>query len=260
MNIKPMKIIPLKLEPLIPIKNLSTPESKANLPKTFTIKPLVPMTSFQSTSHFSSTKSKGVLPDAGNQPDPTQCQIEHFQQNREQIVGKVVKQSLHKHPQDVLHGSRSLNILLPHYSRTPGDWDMFSPTEKQRAIAIEASIDKAVGADIVETRYNPVPKVSMGPDDPTTSKELYRVVSKHTPQESEVDVMDRPKQLKTIHHKGITHESLDSAYQKARTRMTRQPMKAQKALQDSRSIEEFYKQKGLNLPLEEKHPMMWRRI
>ena len=73
--------------------------------------------------------------------------------------------------------------------------------------------------------------------------------------------MDRPKKLKTTTHKGITHEALDEAYNKARTRIQRQPVQAGKAVEDSRNIAQYFEQRGIPLPdLKKEHPMMWRKI
>lgn len=191
---------------------------------------------------------KNVLPDAGNQPEATKERLDYYRRNKEKIVPPIVTGTLRKHPRDALHGSRSLDMIIPNYPRKPGDWDTFSPDEKERALAYERAIDEKVGADIAETHYIPIPKVSMGPDDPATGKHLYRVVTPKISNDAEIDVMDRPSDLETERYNGITHESLASQYRKAVTRKSRQPTKAHKALDDQRAIEAYWKSKGKTPP------------
>jgi len=258
MKVKPLKIIPLHAKPLVPMKHIGTMQ-EFKFEKS--LKPEGMNFGGGQSIILGGGQAGQTLPDAGNQPDPTRAQIEHFRKNRDKIVGSVVKTSLRKHPQDVLHGSRSLQMLIPNYPRQPGDWDMYSPQEKKRALALEAAIDRKVGADIVETRYCPIPKVTSGPDDPGTSKDLYRIVSPDISNDADIDIMDKPKQLKIMRQKGITHERLDEAYVKARRRIRLQPIKAGKAVEDSRSIADYFKKRGLKLPEEKQsHPMMWERI
>lgn len=204
-----------------------------------------PMT-FSLSSGMSSRRN--VLPDAGNQPDATQEHIDYYKRNKEKIVPPIVKGTLRKHPEDVLHGSRSLDMIIPNYPRKPSDWDTFSPEEKRRALAYEKAIDEKVGADIAETHYIKIPKVSMGPDDPAMGKHLYRVVTPRISNDAEIDIMNRPSDLETERYNGITHESLASQYRKAVTRKGRQPTKAQKALSDQRAIEAYWESKGKTPP------------
>jgi len=192
-----------------------------------------------------------VLPDAGNQPDPTQQKIDYYQQNHEKIVDPIVLASLRKHREDVLHGSRSLNMLIPNFYRKPGDWDIYSPNEKKRALAFEEAIDKKVGADITETIHIEVPKSIFGfnaADEDDSSKDLYRVVAPRVSNDGEIDVMSKPKNLKTTRHKGITHESLESQYARTVTRRHRQPMKASQARSDQTEIEDYWYVRGRTPP------------
>jgi hypothetical protein len=200
---------------------------------------------------FGMTPKKQVLPDAGNQPDATQKHLDYYRRNKDNIIPPIVKSSLKKHPNDVLHGSRSLKMLIPNYPRDPEDWDVLSPEEKRRALAYEKAIDERVGADIAQTHYIQIPKTSIGPDDPGTSKHLYRVVIPRISNDAEIDVMDRPDDLKTERHKGITHEALTEQYKKAVARKSRQPLKAQKALADQRAIESHWERQGKMPPVVE---------
>ena len=247
-EVKPIRIKPLDIKPLMPVK-LSQPEG---------IKSPVRGQSLSTNTSIKMGGGTETLPDAGGQPEPTREDIQKFNANKDKIVEPIVIGSLRKHRQDVLHGSQSLKRLLTKYSRDPGDFDMFSPTEKSRAQQIERAIDRKVGADVVETRYVPIPKVSLGADDPSSSKELYRVTS---PELGEVvDIMERPKKLKTVSQGGITHESLDEAYKKAQKRKSLQPIQAYKALSDMRDIEEYWARRGVQPPelVEERQSIVWR--
>jgi len=195
-----------------------------------------------------------LLPDAGNQPEPTPEKIEYYKRNRQHIVPPIVKSSLRRHPQDVLHGSQSLNMLLPSFPREPGDWDMYSPKEKERALALESAIDRKVGADIASTVYIEIPKATFGgfqkkdDSEDDMSKNLYRVITPHVSNDAEIDVMDKPPNLPTVRHNGITHESLESQYKKSVRRQHMQPMKASKARTDQTAIEDYWNTKGIIPP------------
>jgi len=193
--------------------------------------------------------SREILPDAGNQPDPTREQLREFKQHSNEWVDDIVSTSLRRHNKtDVLHGSRSLQMLLGSaYPRKPKDWDVYSTQEKRRALQIEASIDKKAGCDIAQTRFQPIPKVSSGPDDPFTGKHLYIVETPRVHNDASIDYMHRPPRLPTQMYKGIRHENLRIAYQKASIRIFRQPLQAHKARKDKQAIEN-YGRKGINIP------------
>jgi len=233
LKLNPMKIAsPLEFKPIMPIG-----ETKEGIPEE---KFGAPMGGI----NLGLGPQKRVLPDAGNQPDPTPEKIREYKKNQFKTVEKVVLDSLRKHPQDVLHGSQSLKKLLPQYSRNPQDWDILSPMEKKRALALEAEIDRRAGCNIAETRYMEIPKVSMTPDDPRDSKELYQVVTPLISGDPSIDVMDRPKGIHTIRRNGITHESLQDQYDKAKKRQMIQPTKAHKARSDQMDIERYWESKG----------------
>ena len=200
------------------------------------------------------TEVGSALPRTQNLKDTSglpACSIEqrsHYDRNWEQIVSPTVIKSLRKHKQDVLHGGRSLNILLP-TKRPTKDWDMYSPIEKKRAQTLERSLDKKMGCNICDVKKVDLPKVSPGPDMPGTSKRLYRVVTEHSDDDADIDVMDKPKGLKTIRRHGIAHESIDLAYKKAVRRMQVQPLQMWKAMEDKQRIEEYWAMKGRKRPV-----------
>jgi len=245
LKVQPLKPIKVQTRPLVPMKGIGLGQP---IKLERSLKPQgMNFGGGQSIMLGGGGRSE-TLPDAGGMPPPTRQQIEHFRQNRDKIIGPIVKASLRQHPQDVLHGSRSLDMLLPNYPREPNDWDIYSPQERKRAIELERAVDRKVGADIMETKYCPVPKVTSGPDEPGTSKDLYRLVTPTISNDADIDVMDKPAGIKTQKHKSITHESLREAYVKAFRRKKLQPIKAGKAIQDARAIEEYWQRKGLQPP------------
>lgn len=220
-EVKPMEFKPMKGMELKPIE----------------VKPL-----FMDAGGLSQSK---VLPDSSGLPKPTEAQLKRFEKNSQRIIDTVVVSSLKKHRSDVLHGGRSLNLLLQS-KRPSGDWDIFSPTEKSRATQIERAIDRKAGADVSYVKYCPIPKVTAGPDAPNTSKDLYRVITLPS-GDSDVDVMDKPRGLPTIRKNGITHESLESQYEKTKQGLL-QPMRMSKASVDKKRIEEHFRSQGKQPP------------
>lgn len=188
-----------------------------------------------------------TLPDAGNQPDPTPEKIQQYKENANKIVNDTVISSLRKHKKtDTFHGSRSLRMILGKeiFGRKVNDYDVFSKNEKQRAIELEAELDRKAGCDLFSTRYEHIKKVSIGEDDPYTGEHLYIVESKKVKDDPTIDVMSHPKDLPRILKNDIYHEALPVAYQKAKTRVYRSPLNAGKAVHDYRAIEEYYRRKG----------------
>jgi len=229
--------------------------------KTIEIKPLhmKPLKLTQNGTpieHTTSSFSETVLPDAGNQPTPTREDIARLHRRKSDIVDPIVTSSLRKHPQDVLHGSRSLSLIIGnHFKRTPNDWDIYSNAEKQRALELEAQIDKKAGCDIAQTTYRHIPTTPFSKPDPLTGEHLYRVTTPKITGDSDIDIMDKPNNLPVERHKGITHEALIEQYRKASTRRIRQPLHSGKAQSDMRSIESYYKSKGRRIsPLQDTPP------
>jgi hypothetical protein len=186
--------------------------------------------------------SEVMLPDAGNQPTPTPEQIKHI--NQRNIVDPIVERTLKENPQDVLHGSRSLHCIIPHYSRKPNDWDIFSTEERERAIELERKIDEQSGANVAQTYYRHIPSMPFSPPSSGTGEHLYRVTTPHLENEADIDIMNRPQDIETVRKDGITHESLLDAHKKATTRRFRQPLMMQKASSDISDIERYWKKKG----------------
>jgi hypothetical protein len=234
-----IKIKTIRAKPL----SLSPSKSRPLRSRTLLQPKMMPQKKKQSEHPQSSFGSATTLPDAGNQPDPTKSDIERLQR-KNKLINPIVQESLKDHPQDVLHGSRSLNMLLPNFSRKPHDWDLFSPTEKKRALQLEKKIDEKAGCDIAQTQYRHIPKMPFSQPIPGSGEHLYRVVTPQIKGDPDIDIMDRPSDLETTRKHGITHESLIEAHHKATTRRLRQPMQTSKASSDVNDIEEYWKKRG----------------
>jgi len=186
-----------------------------------------------------------ALPNASKYKNPpTKEQIQEFIQNKDKIVDPIVITSLKKHPEDVLHGSQSLHMLVPG-AREPHDWDLYSPKDKQRAQALEKSIDNKVKADIAYTVKGKLPQVTAKPV--FNSKTLYHVKIRGE-KEPEIDVMDRPKDLPTFRFEGITHESMESQHYKLDWRANNSLTKMINAVGDRKNIENYLRSKGKKVP------------
>lgn len=246
MKLKPKRVKTIRAKPL----SLSSTHASPLHGKTIQGKSLLkqPMRrtkqkQTQSKHPQSTFGSATTLPDAGNQPTPSKSDIERLQR-KDKIINPIVEDSLKEHPQDVLHGSRSLNRLLPNFSRRPHDWDMFSPQEKKRALALERRIDRKAGYNIAQTQYRHIPKMPFTQPMPGSGEHLYRVVTPKIKGDPEIDIMDRPENLDTVRKHNISHESLIEAHHKANTRRLRQPMMAQKATSDVNDIEKYWQKRG----------------
>lgn len=186
------------------------------------------------------------LPNASKYDNqPTQSQIEKFEKDREKIVSPIVVSSLKKHPEDVLHGSRSLSMLLPVF-REPKDWDLFSPKERTRALQFERSLDNKMKADISQTVPITLVESMFTSRQPGNAEKLYRVVVPQSDRDAEIDVIEKPKRLQTVRKDGITHESLESQYKRLDIRKE-QITQTAKATGDKHAIEDFWKSKGLTV-------------
>jgi len=180
----------------------------------------------------------GTLPDAGGQPEATFSEKQEFKKDAEKYVKPSVISHLKSHKEDVLHGSQSLKMLLPSYSREPKDFDIYSKKEKKTAQTIESKIDKKFGKNVVATKPQHVPNFS-GREDPTTSGSLFRIVpvGGGWSQDAYVDIMKTPKKVSTTRKGGITHESLIDARKKAEKRIIKQPLQGYKARSDVKDID-----------------------
>ncbi len=242
----PMKVQPIKLVPLVIDKKLKQNTSSISTlvqPSSEFVVGGGPLGARPLSEVGTAVPKTKFLKDSGGMPKCTQEQRRRYNENWENIVSPTVTRSLKRHREDVLHGGRSLNMLLP-TKRPTKDWDLYSPREKIRAQTLEREIDKKTGCDICSVKQVHMPKLHAGPDTPGTSKRLYRIVTEHNPNDADVDVMDKPKDLKTISHHGITHESLESTYLKSEKRMLSQPMHMWKAMEDKKRIEEYLRMKG----------------
>lgn len=181
------------------------------------------------------TNRAHTLKDSSGLPPPTKQQLDMFSKNHKNIIDTTVLKSLKTHRNDVLHGSQSLNMLL-RSKRPAHDWDMYSPTERKRARALEKSIDRKAGCDIAEVRYTPIPKSPFVKSSPDSSSELYRVYTPLIKNDADIDIMDKPRGLRTFRKGGITHESLVSQYSK-KVKGIFMPMRMMKSSIDKRRIE-----------------------
>jgi hypothetical protein len=194
---------------------------------------------------FGGDAGVGALPNSSKQSKANMGELARFRANKEKIVGPIITEHLKSNRKDVLHGSRSLSMIIPHYSRKPKDWDIYSTTHKAHARSIEKKIDKKVGADVVETVYRKIPKVTSGPDPPGTAKEIYIVQGKQHGVDI-ADVANMPKGQEKFAHKDITHERLSMARAKAERRARLQPSKSAQAYSDIRDIDRYQKRKQSN--------------
>jgi len=182
----------------------------------------------------------GTLPDSSGQPEATFSEKQEFKRESKKYVEPSVISHLKSHKEDILHGSQSLVRLLPHYSREPKDFDVYSKKDKKTAQTIESKIDKKFGKNVVATKPQNVPNFS-GREDPTTSGSLFRIVpvGGGWTQDAYVDIMKTPKKISTTRKGGITHESLIDARKKAEKRIIKQPLKGYKARSDVKDIDKF---------------------
>jgi len=183
--------------------------------------------------------------------DGPSCNVEQMRNYRENwddvLLPKVTKEL--KKTDDIMHGSYSVNMQVSEpYRREAHDIDVWSSKPKAMATRIENAIDKCVGCDIAHIKIqkiakSPSRKQSLGPpgkdDTPQDYFTRYTIV---TQPENDVDVDfstipdDRP--LKTRRLRGIRHETLDSALERAYD-IRDIPYRAERAAQDIKRIEGY---------------------
>lgn len=190
-----------------------------------------------------------ALPDKSGLPQCSREQQQYYEQNWERIVNPMVEGHL-RGSKDVLHGGRSLNMLFDakpsdKLYRESLDWDLLSRKPRKHSIKIEKQIDTSMGCNICDVVHVPIPKTSVQEHE-DMSADLYRLTTSFTDKDSEVDIMDRPKKLDTIHYKGIYHETLESQYKKA-TKGLMVPFRSFKCGLDRTRIREYYRTKGKKL-------------
>jgi len=232
----------VKREPMIKI---SDKKMQLNLPVSW-----VPISWFkQEEKPLPVTKvthpvSIGPVTKISGQNDAPKCsleQIQNYRKNKEKILPPEVIRSVRKH-RDVLHGGRSLNMLLPKkYHRHTEDFDVYSKKPRIRADEIEDYIDKRCGCDMAYVKSSVVPNVS-GVEDELMSADIHRVVT-HLQTDAEVDYMTTPKNLPVTFHRGIRHEKLTEALRKAKKGLT-QPMRMAKASKDVNRITSYLENRG----------------
>lgn len=178
-------------------------------------------------------------------------QMRNYQENWDKILPpKVVKQL--KRTGNIMHGSYSVNMQMPtEFHRQAHDIDIWAKKPSLRASQMENTLDKCVGCDIAhvkeETMGKTAPKVqTLGPPrmkeretEPEGHFKRYTVI---TQPKNDVDVdystfpTDRPVRIREL--KGVRHETLDSALERARELQYR-PMRAGRAREDIQRIESY---------------------
>ena len=261
--ITPMIMEPygLRVKPLVPLKESRglgstslTPSRDTQRPLPLTpIVPIKSMDALGSPSSMSVQEKRGEtgrskeLRDSSNLPECSREQTSRYEQDWEKILNPKMKKHL-RGSKDILHGGRSLNMLLADDNpesklyRRSKDWDLFSRTPKKIAQKIERKLDKSLGCNICDVVHVPIPQTS-GRDYDDMSADLYRVTTPATTKDAEVDLMEKPKNLPTIRHKGIYHESLEKQYEKTK-RGLMVPMRSFTAGLDKQRIAEYYRRKG----------------
>lgn len=168
-------------------------------------------------------------------------QVQYYRKNKDRILPPEVMRSVRKH-RDVLHGGRSVNMLLPKkYYRETKDFDIYSKLPKTRADEIENYIDKRCGCDMAHVNSMIVPNVS-ATEDELMSADIHRVITR-IESDAEVDYMTLPPKLPIRYHRGIRHEKLTEALRKAKKGLM-QPMRMAKASKDVRRISEYLESRG----------------
>lgn len=238
----------LRVTPLVPLK-----DTRRSVPLT----PIVPIRSMDALGSESSmdvqrkvgsTSRSKTLSDVGNRSQCSREQLQRYERDWERILNPKMRKHL-RGSKDVLHGGRSLNMLLADDDpdsdmyRESKDWDVFSRSPKKVAQKIERNLDNVLGCNICETVHVPIPKVSAREHE-DMSADLYRVTTPATTKDAEVDLMDKPKNLPTTHYKGIYHESLEKQYEKA-VRGLMVPMRSFKSGLDRQRIAEYWRRKGV---------------
>lgn len=183
--------------------------------------------------------------------DAPSCNLEQMQNYRENwddiLLPKVTKEL--KKTDDIMHGSYSVNMQVTKpYRREAHDIDVWAKKPKAMATRIENAIDKCVGCDIAQVKVqkigkSPSRKQALGPpgksDVPKDYFTRYTVI---TQPENDVDVDfstipdDRPLKTRTL--RGIRHETLDSALERAYD-IQDIPYRAARAKEDIKRIEGY---------------------
>lgn len=244
----PIRFTPMRITPLVPQPHLGEP------------RPLEPRPLGERRMAIGrpireeQQRGPEILPDSGGQPPCLPEDLKRFKRDWHGIVPVVAMSHLRRHKEDILHGARSLNMLLP-TKRETKDFDIYSSHPRPTASQLEASIDRKIGCDICETGFSKIPESALlqrkAEGGPAMSDELYRIRTKtktsFLKKEPEMDIMKKPPGLKTISQSGITHESLEDAYAKLQY-LKSQPSRGMKIRQDMRRVEEYLLSQGKVLP------------
>lgn len=185
-----------------------------------------------------------ILPDVGNMPSCNTEQINKFSINANKTIEEIGIKHLKKRKREVLHGGRSLNMLLPTY-RESKDFDIFSDNPKKYATEFEKKIDKKAGCNICQTIEIPLKKsVFLKPCIYETGDKIFNVKTPAISDDGGFDLIKRQPDLKTIRKSGITHETLEAQLVRAQRDVTHtNPARAAKAKRTVERIELYLKSK-----------------
>lgn len=183
--------------------------------------------------------------------DGPSCSVEQMHNYRENwdklLLPKVTKEL--KQTDDIMHGSYSVNMQVTKpYRREAHDIDIWSKDPGAMARRIENEIDKCVGCDIAHVKVQKIGKSAsraqtLGPPRMSnTPKDYFIRYTVVTQPKNDVDVdfstipTDRPLKTRTL--RGVKHEVLDSALQRAYD-IQNIPLRAARAREDIKRIEGY---------------------
>jgi len=183
-------------------------------------------------------------------PEPTQRQIKNFRDRHRQITPPLVKRQLRQHKSDTMHGAYSVNEQIPkEFHRSTKDIDIWSKSPKQRAIQIENQLDKKAGCDIARVKEEAIgidPNALVSTEMPPKDKPVHKryVVETEPKDDLDIDYTTYPtdEPYKRRLYKSIYHETLDSAYGRAK-KLLNYPMRSAKASEDVKRIEGYWQSK-----------------
>lgn len=131
------------------------------------------------------------------------------------IVRKFLRQD------HVLYGGKAINRqVMPGLKTVSKDFDIFSKTPKEDAIALEKELDKQAGADVFSVEKANFPK--------TTKVKNFR-------GETVADFTQMPPKIKSKLLSGLKVETIDSMIPKIR-KTIRNPANAHRRLKDSDNL------------------------
>ena len=165
--------------------------------------------------------------------EPPRCnmqQVQRYRSSRDSFLDSVVLPFV-KSRNDIIYGSRAMNIQLPpQYRRKSDDYDIWGLNPARSCDHLEDRLDRKIGCDMFVEEKKFMPKIQ---------KTVYRIRAKHTDKQ-EVDYTKKPKEkVKTVKIKGVTYQHIDHQYQRLKE-MSKDPnlaFRLEKTTKDLRTIE-----------------------